>query len=248
MEKNDTDYLHTLNGHGVLGRNFTIDAPFLTDPLSNKPIDYIKSPIDIVNFKSFDACDPKDKEFISEQVSRLFMLSMESYVDYQQNYVHPKMLTAQNCNNPLLYGQYGLFAKAPLGQYQVIGFYSGVYATSHAQLEYMLTKYDFLTIGRYGNACHVDGMPAICGHYNGNYMSLINDWRPLKWYEQSSELLEKTKEERYNSNTIIAQSGDYFFIVNVTNKQIDADTEIITDYGVGYWQREEDVLLNGLQI
>jgi hypothetical protein len=246
MKMNDTNNLHKINGLGVFEHNFAIDAPFLMNPISLKAIDYLKLPIQIVNFKSLDILSNSKKQFIYEQVSRLFMLSMESYVEYQEQYVYPVILDKDNSSNPILHGQYGLFAKNPIEEYQVIGFYSGIYASSHTELGYMLTQYDFLTLGRYGNACHIDGIPVICGHYNGNYMSLINDWRPFKWYEYDENILETIKDQKYNCNTIIASSGDYFFVINVANKKIDMNTEIITDYGKGYWQREQELFLNAV--
>ena len=242
MEKNALDFMYKMNAHGVVGRHFAIDAPFLTDPISMKPINYLKAPIEIINLKSFENISNHHKDLLYEQLSSLFMMSHESYIQYQASFFYPQILTSDNCNNKILYGQYGLFAKTQIQQYQVLGFYSGLYATSNNQLEYLLTQYDFLTLGRYGNACKKEGLPVICGHCNGNYMSVINDWRPLRWYEYDTEELKKIKNSSYNSNSIVVQSGDYYFVVYVATKDISANHELITDYGEGYWEREKDVL------
>ncbi len=244
MEKDTLHFISQINAKGVIGRTVTVDAPFLTDPISLKAINYLKHPIEIINFKSFDSISDENKQLIYEQVSSLFMLSHESYICYQNDYFYPQILTEANCDNPILHGQIGLFAHMPILQYQVLGFYSGIYVSSIVELHYLLTQFDELTIGRYGNACVKEGTPAICGHYNGNYMSIINDWRPFKWYEYDANALETIKEQRYNANSIIARSGDYCFIVYVASCAIDAHSELITDYGVDYWEREKRIFLN----
>lgn len=243
MEKDNIDFVSLLNAHGVVGREFTIDAPFLTDPLSLMPINYLKVPIEIVNFKSFDTISDKAKDIIHEQVSSLFMLSHDSYVDYQNSFFYPNILNAENCNNPILQGQYGLFTKARIKQYQVLGFYSGLYISSSLELEHLMTQFDYLTIGRYGNACFKEGIPVICGHYNGNYMTIINDWRPFKWYEYDEDALQTLKNQSYSTNSIVARAGDYYFIVYVATCDVDANTELLTDYGHDYWEREKSILL-----
>ena len=242
MENNNIDYLHQINAIGVLGHDFAVDAPFLTNPFTLEAIDYLKSPLEVVNLKSFDTISDVNKQLVYEQASQLFMLSPSAYAQYQQEYFYPNILTADNCDNPILCGQYGLFAKKTIMQYQVIGFYSGIYATSYEDLEHLVTKYDFLTLGRYGNACLVDGIPVILGHHNGNYMTIINDYRPFKWYEYDKDSLEDIKNKKYNTNSIVLRSGDYYFVAYLTCHEITPDTELSTDYGDGYWLREKELI------
>lgn len=240
MEKNTLDYMSKVNAYGVIGREFKVDAPFLTNPITLEAIEYPKEPIEIVNFKSFDTIDTPHKVHIQEQVSHLFMMSADDYEHYQEKNFYPNLLNSDNCKNPILYGQYGLFAKKHITQYQVLGFYSGIYIASEFELEHLLTYSDFLTVGRYGNACIKEGIPVICGHYNGNYMTIINDWRPFKWHEYHAETLHSLKIHAYSANSIIAVSGGYYFIIYVASCSVEPDTEIFTDYGIGYWEREKN--------
>jgi hypothetical protein len=240
MEKNTLDYMSKLNAYGVIGREFKVDAPFLTNPITLKPIEYSKEPIEIINFKSFDTIDDTDKGYIQEQVSNMFMMPDDVYTGYQEDCFSLNILKSDNCNNPILQGQYGLFTKTYIKQYQVLGFYSGVYIASEFELEHMMTQFDDLTLGRYGNACIKEGIPVICGHYNGNYMSVINDWRPFKWYEYDKETLNTIKNKYYSANSIIAFSAGYYFIIYIASCAVEANTEIFTDYGIGYWERERN--------
>ncbi len=240
MKKNTLDYMSKLNAYGVIGREFKVNAPFLTNPITLKPIEYSKEPIEIINFKSFDTIDDTHKIYIQEQVSNLFMMPHDDYTDYQENCFYPNILNSDNCKNPILHGQYGLFTKKYIKQYQVLGFYSGIYIASEFELEHMMTHYDDLTLGRYGNACVKEGIPVICGHYNGNYMSVINDWRPFKWCEYDTEALHSIKTHHYSANSIIAFSGGYYFIIYIASCSVEPDTEIFTDYGEGYWERERN--------
>ena len=243
MDKNNINFISDLNAKGVVGRQFMIDAPFLTDPLSLQPINYLKAPIEIVNLKSLNTISDSNKQLIYNQISSLFMLSHEAYTHYQNEFFQPKILNSTNCNNPILYEQYGLFTKIPIAQYQILGFYSGIYVASVLELEYLLTQFDIITIGRYGNACVKDGIPVICGHYNGNYMSVINDWRPFEWSQHKPDYLQTLKENKQNVNSVIIQSGDYYFIAYIASCAINENTEILTDYGDGYWEREQKIFL-----
>ncbi len=240
MEKHTLDYMSKLNAYGVIGRDFKVDAPFLTNPITLEPIAYLKEPIEIINFKSFDTIDDTHKADIQDQVSNMFMMPADDYTRYQENCFYPNLLNSDNCNNPMLHGQYGLFAKKHIKQYQVLGFYSGIYIASEFELEHLLTYADFLTVGRYGNACIKAGIPVICGHYNGNYMTIINDWRPFKWHEYNTESLNTIKNQYYSANSIIALSGGNYFIIYIASCSVEPDTEIFTDYGDGYWERERN--------
>lgn len=239
----DFEKLYTLNSIGIRERNFSVDAPFLLDPISLQKINYFKYPIEIVNFKSFSDLSEGIKNNICEQINQLFMLSDTAYTLYQTSYFIPMVLDEVNCINPLLYGQHGLFVSNDIPEYHVLGFYSGIYVTSFTQLEYLMHQFTDISIARYGNACHADGIPVICGHYNGNYMTLINDWRPYQWYEKDTLELEDIKSHRHNADSIILKSGDYFFVAYISKKNILKNTEIITDYGIGYWEREKTLLI-----
>ena len=196
----------------------------------------------MIDFKSFNDINKACKATILEDISALFMISHESFVDYQAQYFEPQILSGENCKNPIMHGQYGLFTQLEIKQYQILGFYSGIYATSLLDLHILASQFDPLLIGRYGNACFKDGFPVICGHYNGNYMTVINDWRPFEWYNMSQKAQDASKAQTYNANSVVIRSGDYYFIAYVATKNMTVGTQIITDYGVDYWNREEALI------
>lgn len=242
MSADNLKYLIDLNNQDILGRNFAINSPLLTDPYSFQEIRFLKMPLEISDYKSLDNISQEDKEAIYTQISGFFKLSHDSQVAYQDSILQPKILDEENSTNPLLYGQFGLFSKVDIQKYQPLGIYSGIYIRSYTELEFIMTQFPTLLVVRYGNACTKDGLPVICGHYNGNYMTIINDWRPLEWYNYSETELTELKAQSYNTSSIIIQSGDYFFIAYLAARDIPTNEQLLTDYGQNYWQREKDLI------
>lgn len=246
MSKNNIQNLQDLNNKGVIGRFFSVDAPLLTDPVTLQEVPYPKEPLEIIDFKSLSNLSDADKHDIQTQLNALFQLSHNSFVEYQESILSANLLNSDNCMNPLLFGQYGVFTKVPIQKFQPVGIYSGIYATSYMQLEYIASQFDMLKIARFGNACTKGGLPVICGHYNGNYMSLVNDWRPFGWQNHTSEVLAQLRADTYNTSSIIAKSGEYFFIMYVSDYDISENVQLITDYGEGYWGREKELFAESL--
>ena len=247
-EQNMTDIVRAVNGVGVINRDFSIDAPFVIDPITLQPID-INTDVQptILNYKGLSNLDNDKKIRIERQIQK-FIMSHLIVIEHQRTYLKPSLLTYDNCDNPALQGQYGIFACQDIPALSFLGFYSGLYITSDDILDYVFMQYNDLHIARYGQRCQQEGYPVICGHYGGNYMSVINDWRPFKWYEYEENYLEEVKQEHHNSETIIVQVDDIFLIAYIAKKDIPAGVELITDYGQGYWEREEQIIHQALSM
>jgi|GEM_PF-6183189 len=227
-----------MQNYPVTNNPFKIDAPILTSVLSLKGIDYPKEKIEIISFKSFDEQTEIQKKSLIDSIENLFNQSHADYVAYQDRLFSPVLLTKDNSDNDALYGQHGLFAKEEIQGNQILGFYAGIYVETYADMEIVATQFDLTLASSYGNGCIKEGLPAICGHYNGNYMSIINDWRPYQWQEASQETLDTIKDKKYAANSVVFRSGRYYFIAYFAKKNIEQGTQIFTDYGEGYWQRD----------
>ena len=101
---------------------------------------------------------------------------------------------------------------------------------------HLYNKLNPVLCDRYMHACDIAGHPAICAYMAGNYMSYINDWRPMGCC--SDEEMSAIKSKRHKVTSLLCESVGYKFVAVVTTDSIWENDEIFTDYGENYWARE----------
>lgn len=176
-------------------------------------------------------------EAIKLETMDVLKLSPAKYALEGRKKYTPHILTEKNSDNPILYGQQGLFAIRDIPAFQVIGIYAGRYLENVLDLENEYNVLHPVLVDRYMHACSAAGIPAISAYGCGNYMSLINDWRPAGL--DSLADIEEEKHKRCNCTSMIGKSHGKYFVVYVSLAYIWKDEQILTDYGDGYWMREE---------
>ena len=174
---------------------------------------------------------------IKQQISHLLSLPADEYAAVGRKKYMAKSLDNHNCDNDILCGQKGLFAASDLPAYMVIGIYAGYYLQNVQDFEMAYDRMNPVLVDRYMHSCNEFGSPAVSAYIAGNYMSYVNDWRPYGF--EKMENLSELQEQRQNALSVIGQSEDKYFVAYVTIKPIWTGEEILTDYGSGYWERED---------
>lgn len=235
-----------------MAENQTYNDPFQSlsehDPRDDVP--FLKDPYKEDNYFSLDPHNvkvtPKTEdtylfpnlvcEQIKKQVSNIITMKPYEYAANGRKKYAVRELDIKNCDNEELYGQKGLFAITDLPIYTVLGLYAGYYLDDVKDFEHLYNKMNPVLCDRYMHACAIEGHPAICGYMAGNYMSYINDWRPMGHCPDDD--LSAVKEKRHKVTSLLCESAGYKFIAIVTTDSIWENDEIFTDYGENYWVRE----------
>ncbi|MEM6603375.1 MAG: hypothetical protein AAF621_04925 [Pseudomonadota bacterium] len=177
-------------------------------------------------------------EQIKNQVAHLISLSPQEYAFAGRKKYEPRELSEKNCDNPIMYGQMGLFSIIDMPPFTVVGIYAGRYLAEIKDFEAEYNRVHPVLADRYMHACDIKGYPGICAYMSGNYMSYVNDWRPIDYQERSKEDLDALKSKKHNVISLIGESLGHKFIIYVSIDNIWENDEILTDYGDGYWERE----------
>lgn len=222
------------------------NIPFLREPVNQKVLEINPHTISIMVKDKDQRYVPENKLMdIQKNVTSLLELSYNDYAENRAAVYSPDIMQIPEKNKLVsdtqsFYEQKGLFAKADIPALTVIGIYAGHYINSLEELEFEYKKSHPVLAGRYMNACDREGFPAISAYMCGNYMSYINDWRPFDG-DHSVEQLIALKDEKQNVISLIGNDGRYKFIFYVAIQDIPKNTEILTDYGQGYWDNEADI-------
>lgn len=181
---------------------------------------------------------------IKSQIEEIVFLSPKDYAHRGQDLYKPDFISSTHSNDQMLIGQKGLFAIKHMPAYHVIGLYAGYYLKNMQEFESLYQSMHPVLVDRYMHACTLAGFPAISGYVAGNYTSYINDWRPFgedggeDAGDERSDL-QQLQINRQNTVSVIFQIKDLYLVAYVTIKEVLKGQEFLTDYGDGYWERED---------
>jgi hypothetical protein len=161
------------------------------------------------------------------------------YTSSQRSYILDKMmyveeLTPANSSNLALFGQKGVFSRYDIPAFTVLGPYAGRLIKDSALVDRELRLFPDYQLQRYLFSCSKEGgFPYISGFGSGNIITLINDCRPasqnmpvesnLSWFEMQ------------NCCSIIIKTQTLSGVFYVSTKSIPKGSEILVDYGDGFW-------------
>ncbi len=267
-------YSHIINGYtdkiNALKRNSHLDAPEhkksdeLKEHRTNNyapiacsvdnpslPLYEPKIIIDFCNIKT-RLSNKKTHDNILKQLNDVANLSDHARGEYLTSLIEAKFIDAQECkkhNWPQeLIGQKGIFAIKDIPAWTVLGYYSGIYFTTHAERDtYEHNNGDgFRT---YVYSLPDVEMPRISAFMHGNDLSLINAGTVYVGTPHSiaHELFEKcsvscvyAKSLEYPDKEYVADSEKFDLVSYVTNRDIKKGEQLLINYGYDYWSHRLD--------
>ncbi len=215
-------------------------------PILQSPLDFRDEAVAFSDKDQFSVLYWKDYEHLADPIKQKLTLAMreicflsdQSRRHFLEENFYTDFLTPFNSDNSYLYGQRGLFTASDIKAFSPVGPYSGRYLESEKWLEAEYSLYPQLLSARYTHACDPVGFPCVSAFQSGNFVSVINDWRPDHYQSFTEADFLTERQARQNVSSVIVQCGaaraPFFFTV----KDIPAHQQLFTDYGENYWRRE----------
>jgi hypothetical protein len=242
QKKSDGLKEHRTNNYAPIA--CSVDNPSL-------PLYEPKTIVDFCNIKR-RLPNKKTHDKILKQLNYVANLSDDARGHYLTSLTEGKFIDAQECkkhNWPQeLIGQKGIFAIKDIPAWTVLGYYSGIYFTTHAEREtYEYNNGDAFKTYVY-SLPDVD-MPRISAFMYGNDLSLINAGTVYVGtaYSIAHELFEKcsvscvyAKSLEYPDTAYVDDPEKFDLVSYVTNRDIKKGEQLLINYGYNYWSHRLD--------
>ena len=218
------------------------DLPLLQTPFDiTAPAYVFKNPEDfrVLFWKEQEHLPEETKNRLTEEMRDFCFLTPEARKERLEMMFSARLLTEADTNNKFLIGQNALFANQPIKAFTPLGAYAGRYIENEKWLEAEYSNYPPPISSRYTHACDPEGFPCICAYGSGNYMSLINDWRPENYKDLNEAEFAAQKEALQSVASVIVTCDGARLPFFISIKDVAEKEELHTDYGASYWAREE---------
>ncbi len=241
-KKSDGLKEHRTNNYAPIA--CSVDNPSL-------PLYEPKTIVDFMNIKR-RLSNKKSHDNVLKQLNYVANLSDHARGHYLTSITEEKLIDAQECKKhnwpQALIGQKGIFATKDIPAWTVLGYYSGIYFTTHAEIKtYEHNNGDGFKTYVY-SLPEVD-MPRISAFMHGNDLSLINAGTVYVGTPHSiaHELFEKcsvscvyAKSLEYPDKAYVADSEKFDLVSYVTNRDIKKGEQLLINYGYNYWSHRLD--------
>ncbi len=178
---------------------------------------------------------PALRAYWLRQASMLLNMAPPQRRRYTDTRLEPQILAPHNCNNPLLHGQWGIFARRPLPAHCVLGVYGGRYLTCYRHMMHELAHYGQQGFERYLFSADpkTGGLPYISGLQAANAITLVNDCRPADANTPRHQTMNcRPVVMRWQVPRHRAIAATFY----ISTAAIAAGQEVLTDYGDAFWQ------------
>lgn len=243
-EEEESDGLkeHRTNNYAPIA--CSVDNPSL-------PLYEPKTIVDFMNIKHRLPSE-KSHDDILKQLNYVANLSDHARGEYLTSMTEAKVIDAKECKKQKwpqeLIGQKGIFAVKDIPAWTVLGYYSGIYFTTHEEKKrYERNNGDGFKTYVY-SLPDVD-MPRVSAFIYGNDLSLINAGTVYIGTARSiaHEIFEKcsvscvyAKSLEYPDAEYVSDPEKYDLVSYVTNRKIKKGEQLLTNYGHDYWSYRLD--------